>query len=461
MSGIPVKTFYPRIPNKSCAISNLEKRHQADIDLRFRTQSVTSTPYHKLNYGHHHSLSPVDDSGYTSITSTINNSVDQEFQTPISGFFQHPGRQLAFTPLSPVPCERTIEYHPSFSEVSSRLDIQHDRDWEIPEDKPKFDHSYRTTPQHKLNFDEEDDESDGCFDGKSVCDSQKSSLVEGVAERRDISQYCVPETEQMLTNPPYSRLNFECDNVEQCDCKCSEEHYSPSTSPALIASSLADRFNEVLQKFSPKEPDRLIGRKMGLLCVDIVYELSIRNISALSVITNYLDPKDLCSFCQVSANWKTICDGDKRATNRRVLFLQQQREEARVNNLEKENFGKRLEHRSSRGMTDGERTFGMIQLTAPSSKSSTPSPTSENPFQSVASSLKNYECLRRCPKCQGPSKVLEIQDRGMCVQTDCGFDFCVKCLNNFHFEQACVPPSAKRPKTSIGSRKSKKNLRRL
>ncbi|XP_033726575.1 uncharacterized protein LOC117316174 [Pecten maximus] len=405
MPGIPVHTFYPRIPNKSCAISNLEKRnHDLEIDLKFRTQSVTSTPYQKLNYGHHPSLSPVDDSGYTSITScgTIDNSAVQEFQTPISGFFQHPGRQLAFTPLSPVPCERTVEYHPSFSEVSSRFDSEHDRDWEIPEDKVKFNLSYRSIPQYRLNFDEGEDEVDDCFEDESICDLKKTSFM-----KSPVSDYHDHESDKLLTDSPHSRLSFECDQKVPCDCQCtnntymSEESELISTSASLNASSLADRFNEVLQKFSPKEPDRLIGRKMGLLCVDIVFELSMRNISALSVIFGYLDPQDLCSFCQVSKDWKSICDEDKKVTGRRVQYIQQQRN-ACSNKLEKENLGKRLEHRSERGLTEGERTFGMLQQTVSSSKANNQVP--ENLFHSVASTLKNYESLRRCPEVSGSIK---------------------------------------------------------
>ncbi|OWF40151.1 F-box only protein 43-like [Mizuhopecten yessoensis] len=470
MSGIPVHTFYPRINSNqsSCAVLNLEKRNQVDIDLRFRTQSVTSTPYHKRNYGHHlNSLSPRNDSGYTSLNSfgSSDNSSLHEFQTPVCcAPFQHPGRQLAFTPLSPVPCERTVEYHPSFSEVSSRLDPQNDTDWEMRDvslvDKLEFSlSSYRSIPQYRLNFEGED--ADCSDDGNNTDLEETSSFEERITDPKIQS----PESQILLTDSPHLRLSFEGDQEVSGECNCTNNPCTSkgselkSTCTSVSDSSLADRFNEILQKFSPKEPDRLIGRKMGLLCVDIVSELSIRNISALSVIFDYLDPQDLCSFYQVSQDWKSICDGDKQATDRRGQYLQRQ-QKAHGSKQEKENLGKRLEYRIERGLTGGERTFGMLQQTVPSSRASN-TLVPQNLFHSVASTLANYESLRRCPKCQGPSKVLDVQERGMCVQTNCGFDFCVKCLNSFHFEKACVPASTKRLKTSIGGRKSKNNLRRL
>jgi hypothetical protein len=58
--------------------------------------------------------------------------------------------------------------------------------------------------------------------------------------------------------------------------------------------SLASHFNKILQKFSPAVSDRLIGRKMGCENVDVLGELSFRNISCVSTILSYLDPTDLC-----------------------------------------------------------------------------------------------------------------------------------------------------------------------
>ncbi len=53
---------------------------------------------------------------------------------------------------------------------------------------------------------------------------------------------------------------------------------------------------DLLKTFSPSEPDRLIGRNMGLETVDIVSELYSRGIHSLQIIFNHLEPQDLCRY---------------------------------------------------------------------------------------------------------------------------------------------------------------------
>ena len=60
-----------------------------------------------------------------------------------------------------------------------------------------------------------------------------------------------------------------------------------------ISPSEPERFDRFLRHFSPREPDRLIGRKMGLDYVDIVVELHSRSIDT-SLVLSYLEPADLC-----------------------------------------------------------------------------------------------------------------------------------------------------------------------
>lgn len=59
-------------------------------------------------------------------------------------------------------------------------------------------------------------------------------------------------------------------------------------------SNLVERFDEVMQRFSPPDPKKVIGRKMGLECVDIIAELADKDISSL--ILQYLHPDDLCRY---------------------------------------------------------------------------------------------------------------------------------------------------------------------
>lgn len=75
---------------------------------------------------------------------------------------------------------------------------------------------------------------------------------------------------------------------------------SPVSTPGQHANVLNDHFKNVLEKHSPPEPDRLIGRKMGLERVDILNELGKRNVSCVSTILSFLAPEDLCRYAHLS-----------------------------------------------------------------------------------------------------------------------------------------------------------------
>ena len=78
---------------------------------------------------------------------------------------------------------------------------------------------------------------------------------------------------------------------------------SPVTTPGIMVKpsctstpkdSLQENINEMVKHFSPSEPDRLIGRKMGLDCVDVVSELHMRSVCSLQAVFRYLESEDLC-----------------------------------------------------------------------------------------------------------------------------------------------------------------------
>ncbi|WAR16667.1 FBX43-like protein [Mya arenaria] len=225
-------------------------------------------------------------------------------------------------------------------------------------------------------------------------------------------------------NSSQSRISrsFDCSFVRKLDLDLDiydNQKESQSSSSPLLSSSLPNEshilknFEAVLQKFSPSEPDRLIGRKMGRNHVDILSQLDQLNISCVSTILSYLDPQDLCSISQVSTDWKRVVESDSMANSRRRRFLQQHRA--------------RLQEQGK-----------------------------------AASQLKNEEKLQKCPKCRKPAKCLPVQDRGYCQSPDCGYDFCTKCSYDFHGSKGCVPIVSKKTKSStIGTKKSKKNLKRL
>ncbi|XP_052765109.1 F-box only protein 43-like [Mya arenaria] len=274
-------------------------------------------------------------------------------------------------------------------------------------------------------------------------------------------------------NSSQSRISrsFDCSFVRKLDLDLDiydNQKESQSSSSPLLSSSLPNEshilknFEAVLQKFSPSEPDRLIGRKMGRNHVDILSQLDQLNISCVSTILSYLDPQDLCSISQVSTDWKRVVESDSMANSRRRRFLQQHR--ARLQEQGKENIGKRTHSGAPRAATGPLQNLPITQETTegPPRQTIQRDKTVTEQFIEAASQLKNEEKLQKCPKCRKPAKCLPVQDRGYCQSPDCGYDFCTKCSYDFHGSKGCVPIVSKKTKSStIGTKKSKKNLKRL
>lgn len=258
------------------------------------------------------------------------------------------------------------------------------------------------------------------------------------------------------------RLDFDLDIYMPCNE--SDNKYDSSTSipyaPSPHERQLSEEFASILQKFSPSEPDRLIGRKMGRDNVDILLELSIRNIGCLSTILSLLEPEDLCRMCMVSRDWKSLCQADSKANARRKHLLQHNR--SRYNIPGKENAGKRLTNRQTRTGAVPLQNLPTVQLFVQLPEVCAATTTTTDQFINAASRLKNDEKLQKCPKCRKPAKVLPVQERGKCENPDCNYDYCIKCLYEFHGSVDCVPIASKKTKTdAIGTKKSKKNLKRL
>ena len=62
-----------------------------------------------------------------------------------------------------------------------------------------------------------------------------------------------------------------------------------SLDKAILVKALHDT-----KEFKPMQPDRLIGRHIGLPWIDIPTRLSLMNASCLSKILGYLDDQDIC-----------------------------------------------------------------------------------------------------------------------------------------------------------------------
>lgn len=86
-------------------------------------------------------------------------------------------------------------------------------------------------------------------------------------------------------------------------------------------------------------------------------------------------------------------------------------------------------------------------------------------FSEVAKTLKKNESLKACIRCNSPAKYDCYLQRATCKREGCGFDYCTRCLCDYHTSEDCS--NSKPLKASYkmgplpGTKKSKKNLRRL
>ncbi|XP_017535854.2 F-box only protein 5 [Manis javanica] len=214
----------------------------------------------------------------------------------------------------------------------------------------------------------------------------------------------------------------------------------------------------------------IIGRKMGLECVDILSELFRRGLRhLLANILTQLSDMDLINVSKVSTTWKKILEDDKGALQLYHKAIQRVTEK----NI------KFSPNASTRECITFRPALASVQRsatqTAPKKgartkssdrgdeKGSTCSRYSE--FCEIAKTLKKNESLKACIRCNSPAKYDCYLQRATCKREGCGFDYCTRCLCNYHTTKDCS--NAKPLKASYkmsplpGTKKSKKNLRRL
>ncbi|KAG8510715.1 F-box only protein 5, partial [Galemys pyrenaicus] len=212
----------------------------------------------------------------------------------------------------------------------------------------------------------------------------------------------------------------------------------------------------------------IIGRKMGLECVDILSELFGRGLRhLLKTILAQLSDMDLINVSKVSTTWKKILEDDKGALQRYNKAIQ------RVT----EKNTKFSPHASTREYVTCRTKLASVQESArtlPKKNTRTKLINSvdqkgsaysrHNEFTEVAKTLKNNESLKACIRCHSPAKYDCYLQRATCKREGCGFDYCTKCLCNYHTNRDCSngkPLEASYKMGPLpGTEKSKKNLRR-
>ncbi|KAM5167029.1 F-box only protein 5 [Callospermophilus lateralis] len=214
----------------------------------------------------------------------------------------------------------------------------------------------------------------------------------------------------------------------------------------------------------------IIGRKMGLECVDILGELFRRGLRhLLANILTQLSDMDLINMSKVSTAWKKILEDDK------ATFQLYNKAMQRVT----ENSIKCSPHASTREYVMFRTALASVQKSAthippPKSvqtklssqrdpKSSTYS--RHNEFSEVAKTLKKNESLKACIRCKSPAKYDSYLQRATCRREGCGFDYCTRCLCDYHSTKDCVNGKLLKANCKMGplpgTKKSKKNLQRL
>nr|XP_021517628.1 F-box only protein 5 [Meriones unguiculatus] len=213
----------------------------------------------------------------------------------------------------------------------------------------------------------------------------------------------------------------------------------------------------------------IIGKKMGLEHLDILTELSRRGFKhLLANILTKLSDMDLINLSKVSRIWKKILENDKGAFQLYSKAIQKVLESSKLSL-----------HTSTRGYVVGRTALTSVQKAstwAPPRKDAQAKPPSQrgqkgpaysrhSEFIEVAKTLKNNESLKACIRCNFPAKYDHYLERAICKRESCKFEYCTKCLCDYHNNKDCLNGKLLKASCKMGplpgSKKSKKNLQRL
>lgn len=221
-----------------------------------------------------------------------------------------------------------------------------------------------------------------------------------------------------------------------------------------------------VNKRSPNTIVPLSGQEVGKKHIDFLNELSNRRncLHIISKILRYLSPFELCKVSWVSKAWRNVCLNDdySRSIVENYLHIKQNlKEEEKENAISfktpsTDKILRRTPFNNVQNMLLKE--YGIMQekknISWPKSRYQL--------FQEEANKLHPGERLQICPRCGSPSRVITVEQRGLCSQLSCSFDFCIICLNEFHQQLSCKIKSKPIGKShSIGSKQSKRKLKRL
>ncbi|KAM0726163.1 F-box only protein 43 [Formica fusca] len=202
------------------------------------------------------------------------------------------------------------------------------------------------------------------------------------------------------------------------------------------------------------------------------------HLNLVSKILSYLGPSDLCSVSMVSTAWRRICESDFCANGRRMSYIlrkQNIKENLRMTTMIKK--AKREEdiqtspksrHYVRKGfLVDVQNLLHVpAQPRPPNSPPVSPSKVKFHSFVKASRTLASGEYLLPCPRCRFPCHVDSEKNVGTCSRQGCSIEFCISCSSKPHTGPCKTPLLATPTKRNnkrliVGSRQSKRNLRRL
>ncbi|KAL0113865.1 hypothetical protein PUN28_011301 [Cardiocondyla obscurior] len=200
------------------------------------------------------------------------------------------------------------------------------------------------------------------------------------------------------------------------------------------------------------------------------------HLNLVSKILSFLPAQDLCSVSMVSRTWRRICKNDFPANKRRLSFIMCKH--TIKENLLLVTMAKKAKHeediqtspRSRRNVRKGYLLDVQNLLNVvPAQPNSPPVSPSKIKFYSYIKEgreLKPNEHLLPCPRCNFPCHVNNEKNVGSCSRQGCSIEFCASCSSKPHTDPCktlllATPTKRNNKRLIVGSRQSKRNLRRL
>lgn len=199
------------------------------------------------------------------------------------------------------------------------------------------------------------------------------------------------------------------------------------------------------------------------------------HLNLVSKILSFLPPQDLCSASMVSKVWKKICKSDHCANRRRMSFIM--RKHTIKENLWLLAMAKKAKCEEDIQTSPKSRRYArkgylldvqnfMHAPVQPNSPPVSPSKIKFHSFVKASRKLASGEYLLRCPRCSFPSHVDSEKNMGACTRQGCSIEFCISCSSKPHagpckMSLLATPTKRNNKRLIVGSRQSKRNLRRL